>query len=70
MRTQVIEQDLAPPGGWVPKSPFFKWLMAKVEAAQLAALRIPVSGEITCPSCEAKIPVSLHISGFEEPIPD
>lgn len=58
--------DTAPPAGWKPRSPFWKWLMAKLEAEQLAAMRTPLSGQVTCPNCRSCFPVALQVTGFED----
>lgn len=58
--------DTAPPADWKPKSPFFKWLWAKLEMEQLAAMRTPLQGQVTCPRCRECFPVRLEVSGFEE----
>lgn len=63
-------RDTAPPPGWQPKSPFFRWLWAKMDEASLAALKIPISGRVTCPNCRTAFMVSLHVAGFEERPPD
>ena len=59
-------QDTAPPADWKPKSALFKWLWAKLEQEQLAAMRTPLSGQVTCPHCRTCFPVRLEVSGFED----
>ena len=68
--TELAIRDTAPPPGWQPKSPFFKWLWAKLDTELLAALKVPVSGRVTCPHCRESFPIALHVSGFEETMPD
>ena len=52
------------------KDRFWRHQWAKMIAAQIMAMRIPMSGQIACRNCGHPVQVSLHVDSELPEIPD